>query len=399
MEDNSGNWTWAVQDALGSVRSEVDSLLAVQGSRQLTPYLTPFDEVGSFAMPFVGTGEMRDPITGLQYHRARYFNPAMGSWLSLDPFEGIAGRPMSLNGYMYVEGNPVNMVDASGLEPDLSILEEGFGIQQNQCISDSPFGCDSNGNAIAYFITQGFGQEPYDEALCQDWDRSGHCGLDIVSHSDPAWEWVTDGTDLLMQYNDGLYRFNRNQTQAPYKAFGYGNREPLTISDQVFNRALFRMKGFSDSPNTPEVDRPVLRGRKVFALRSGEVEENFNRQYNMLKVRVTQNGMLTDHQIQYIHITDVPPQFLHRGAKIRRGDYIGTYGLFGDGVGSEPHLHISYKYVPLDTSEGCHPYHISPAYGLNLYGRSRLPSHVKKACRRDRLWDRVGRQIEVKACG
>ncbi|MCC6615498.1 MAG: hypothetical protein IT320_18640 [Anaerolineae bacterium] len=115
MEDNAGNWIYAVQDALGNVRSEVGSFLAVQGSRQMTPYLTPFDEMGSFAMPFVGTGEMRDPI-GIQYHRARYLNPSIGTFLSLDPFEGVMNRPMSLNGYMYVEGNVSNAVDPSGMQ-------------------------------------------------------------------------------------------------------------------------------------------------------------------------------------------------------------------------------------------------------------------------------------------
>lgn len=114
MEDHAGNWTYAVQDALGNVRSEMDSLLAVQGSRQLTPYLTPFDEVGSFAIPFVGTGEMRDPI-GIQYHRSRYLNPSIGTFLSLDPFEGTMQLPMSLNGYSWVEGNTPNMADPWGL--------------------------------------------------------------------------------------------------------------------------------------------------------------------------------------------------------------------------------------------------------------------------------------------
>jgi RHS repeat-associated protein len=118
MQSHTGDWTYAVQDALGSVRAEVDSLLAVQGSRQMGPYLTPFDEVGSFVMPFVGTGEMRDLI-GLQYHRARYYAPGLGIFPSLDPFEGTAQRPMSLNGYSYVDGNPVNRVDRTGEFPTL----------------------------------------------------------------------------------------------------------------------------------------------------------------------------------------------------------------------------------------------------------------------------------------
>jgi hypothetical protein len=39
----------------------------------------------------------------------------MGIWTALDPFEGMMDRPMSLNGYGYVHGNPVTNVDPSGM--------------------------------------------------------------------------------------------------------------------------------------------------------------------------------------------------------------------------------------------------------------------------------------------
>ncbi|MBE2267007.1 MAG: hypothetical protein IAE80_02160 [Anaerolinea sp.] len=51
----------------------------------------------------------------MQYHRARYYNPALGVFPSLDPFEGIIARPMSLNGYSWVEGNTPNATDPNGL--------------------------------------------------------------------------------------------------------------------------------------------------------------------------------------------------------------------------------------------------------------------------------------------
>jgi hypothetical protein len=44
----------------------------------------------------------------------RHCSPTLGVFPSLDPFEGTMTRPMSLNGYNYVEGNPVNLVDPSG---------------------------------------------------------------------------------------------------------------------------------------------------------------------------------------------------------------------------------------------------------------------------------------------
>ncbi len=130
MEDNGGNWTWAIQDAQGSVRGEVDNTLAVLGIQHPDPYGNLFGQQGSIGMPFAYTGEMRDPI-GLQYHRARYYNPAMGGWLSLDPFEGQTCTPMSLNGYSWVEGQAVNAVDPSGMcmNPLVLSILFNFGLQ------------------------------------------------------------------------------------------------------------------------------------------------------------------------------------------------------------------------------------------------------------------------------
>lgn len=53
---------------------------------------------GTPEAPFGFTGEMTDTNDGsigtkLLYLRARYYNPALGVFPSLDPFEGAMGRP------------------------------------------------------------------------------------------------------------------------------------------------------------------------------------------------------------------------------------------------------------------------------------------------------------------
>ncbi len=121
QEDPSGIWTWPLQDGLGSVRS-VASGLAVNGMQHYAPYGEPFGTQGSLGMPFGFTGEQTDG-NGLVYLRARHYTPNLGIFPSLDPFEGDPGRPMSLNGYMYVEGNTLNMVDPGGESPDRGEME------------------------------------------------------------------------------------------------------------------------------------------------------------------------------------------------------------------------------------------------------------------------------------
>ena len=114
-KDPTGNWFWSLQDALGSVRSEVSNAVAVQGMRHFDPIGNAFGLQGSFSgMPYEFTGEPKDS-DGLLYLHERYLNTQLGIFTRLDPFEGITNTPMSLNRYSYVEGNLPNAVDPSGM--------------------------------------------------------------------------------------------------------------------------------------------------------------------------------------------------------------------------------------------------------------------------------------------
>jgi RHS repeat-associated protein len=64
-------------------------------------------------------GGYRDAETGLVLFGQRYYDPALGSWLTRDPIAEQGG----INLYSYTQGNPVNRLDPSGLmvpppEPD-----------------------------------------------------------------------------------------------------------------------------------------------------------------------------------------------------------------------------------------------------------------------------------------
>jgi RHS repeat-associated protein len=58
--------------------------------------------------PFGYDGQYTDE-SGLQYLRARYYDPATQQFISRDPAEGSTGQP-----YAYAGGNPVNLGDPSG---------------------------------------------------------------------------------------------------------------------------------------------------------------------------------------------------------------------------------------------------------------------------------------------
>jgi len=114
QKDPSANWEWMLADGLGSVRGVVSSAAGVLEHRHFDPFGNLF--AGAMSQTDYGfTGEPFDSATGLVYLRARHYRPANGTFVSRDPFEGTMSRPMSRNGYSWVEGRVADGRDASGM--------------------------------------------------------------------------------------------------------------------------------------------------------------------------------------------------------------------------------------------------------------------------------------------
>ncbi|MFB8796559.1 MAG: RHS repeat-associated core domain-containing protein [Microcoleus sp.] len=64
--------------------------------------------------PYLFAGQQRDSETGLDYLRARYYDPTLGRFVSADAYEGTLDDPMSLHDYQYAHANPVVNTDPSG---------------------------------------------------------------------------------------------------------------------------------------------------------------------------------------------------------------------------------------------------------------------------------------------
>jgi RHS repeat-associated protein len=71
------------------------------------------------------SGEHFDAQAAQQYLRARFYNPATGTFNRLDPFSGNMHDPQSLHKYLYVHGDPVQGVDPSGEMTLLGIVKVG----------------------------------------------------------------------------------------------------------------------------------------------------------------------------------------------------------------------------------------------------------------------------------
>src|SRR5690606_25364560 len=110
-----------ITDALGSVRQLTHESSAVLMTQSYDPYGNVMSSNGSVNSIYGYTGEQTD-ATGNVYLRARYYNPIDGRFLTKDTWEGDVNRPISMNRWNYVEGNPINLTDPTGKKPSCGLF-------------------------------------------------------------------------------------------------------------------------------------------------------------------------------------------------------------------------------------------------------------------------------------
>ncbi len=107
-----GKALYYLHDQLGSTRALLDGSGNTQATYTYDPYgnLTVRIISDSHATtPFGFAGQYTDAETGLQYLRARYYDPTTSQFLSVDPLVDTTGQP-----YAYTTDNPLNLVDPTG---------------------------------------------------------------------------------------------------------------------------------------------------------------------------------------------------------------------------------------------------------------------------------------------
>ncbi len=112
--DRGGTDSYYHPDALGSTRLLTDAGGAVTDSYDFDAYGNLVASSGSTQNEFLFAGEQRDPSTGMDYLRARYYDPEIARFITRDPHPGNPLLPMTLHPYMYAWNNPQNMVDPNG---------------------------------------------------------------------------------------------------------------------------------------------------------------------------------------------------------------------------------------------------------------------------------------------
>jgi RHS repeat-associated protein len=111
-ELRSGTTSYYQQDALRSVTSVSNGAGTLASTYTYDSYGKQTAVTGTLTNPFRYTGRELDSETGLDFNRARYFDPLVGRFINEDP----AGFFGGFNFYTYVENDPVDSTDPTGLK-------------------------------------------------------------------------------------------------------------------------------------------------------------------------------------------------------------------------------------------------------------------------------------------
>lgn len=107
--------TYTHGDHLGSPAAATNAAGALLWREDYTPFgearqqPAANDDAESF------TGHITDSDTGVVYMQARYYDPAIGRFLSNDPMGFASGGVGYFNRYAYVGNDPVNLTDPTGM--------------------------------------------------------------------------------------------------------------------------------------------------------------------------------------------------------------------------------------------------------------------------------------------
>ncbi|MFC1570012.1 RHS repeat-associated core domain-containing protein, partial [bacterium] len=113
-QNRSNVLSYFLYDGQHSTRQLSDGLAAVTDKYTYDAFGLLLQRTGSTQNDYMYTGEQYDPNVGFYYLRARYYNPKVGRFTTVDLWKGSIYDPVSLHKYIYCNNDPVDFVDWSG---------------------------------------------------------------------------------------------------------------------------------------------------------------------------------------------------------------------------------------------------------------------------------------------
>ncbi|MFM7888954.1 MAG: RHS repeat-associated core domain-containing protein, partial [Pseudanabaena sp.] len=239
-QNGAGGKSFYLYDGLGSVRALTNSSGVVTDRYNYDAYGTLLNSSGRTSNNYKFTGEQFDPNLGDYYLRDRYYSTGIGRFTRADSYEGNTSDPISLNDYLYANGNPVIFTDPTG---KFSIAE--FSAAESIRNTLASIQVDIGSNLVRSLTDQGL--DPSEGAMS--------AALDFINNARTAYTLVSLAPTVLGVVNYNLFVPFRNGLNALQLAARWGipngrrlgnnliaagrNPQPGIIFHNSSNRALY----------------------------------------------------------------------------------------------------------------------------------------------------------------
>lgn len=111
---HAGTVTYVYTDPQGTPLAEASASGTITARFDYAPYGQSVTSMGAAPNGPGYTGHVNDPDTGLVYMQARYYDPEVGRFLSVDPVGASPGLLTFFNRFAYVDNNPISGIDPFG---------------------------------------------------------------------------------------------------------------------------------------------------------------------------------------------------------------------------------------------------------------------------------------------
>ncbi|THD06342.1 RHS repeat-associated core domain-containing protein [Rhodanobacter lindaniclasticus] len=111
---HAGTHHYYYTDVQGTVLAKADANGAIVATYDYAPYGTAVMNMSPAPNGPGYTGHVNDPESGFVYMQARYYDPAAGRFLSVDPMGLTPGNVFGQNRYVYANNSPYTNFDPTG---------------------------------------------------------------------------------------------------------------------------------------------------------------------------------------------------------------------------------------------------------------------------------------------